>query len=119
MTTLDRWVQHNHCTVDVKLKVERIVNSAMVLQCFKRETYMSNTPSHFMAKDAQGREYTILIHRTFITANTRDDPDATIDRLPRLTLKNGRPVVPVGKGNYRVVGRGKGKILTSDDPDAI
>jgi len=78
---------------------------------------MSNTPSQFRAKDAQGREYIILIHRTSITASKRDNPDVTIEGLPRLTLKNGRSVAPAGKGKYRVVGRGT--VLTSDDPDAI
>jgi hypothetical protein len=78
---------------------------------------MSNTPSHFTAQDAQGKEYIILIHRTYIDASTRDDPGATIEGLPRLTLKNGRSVAPAGKRKYRIVGRGT--VLTSNDPDAI
>ena len=78
---------------------------------------MPHEPLHVTAKDAQGKEYIIRIHRPSSTVSTCDDPAATSEDEPRLSLEDGRSVARAGKGKYRIVGRGT--VLTSDDPHAI
>ena len=69
----------------------------------------------FLATDADGNKYTIIMLRKWV--DTSDEASPTWTGVPRYLTIDGRRVNRIKKGVYEIIARPR-ILITSDDPNA-
>jgi hypothetical protein len=73
----------------------------------------------FVARDEEGREYTIHILTYTVSVGNRSDPNAEREGMTSsLRTSDGQPVNRLAKGKYEMLHPVRNVRLTSEDPNA-